>query len=105
MPPHRRLSFVMQPRLHRVEMQRERQSKSALSISRAWLDRRWLLPVYRLNNSPMAWECAVCGKLFSISVMDAEASGTLSPPPHIDREFRLHNCELQLRRQFSDAEV
>jgi hypothetical protein len=64
---------------------------------------RWLVPVYRLNNSLMAWECAVCGKLFSISVADAERAATHLPPPHIEREFELHNCELQLSRQFSQA--
>ena len=64
---------------------------------------RWLVPVYRLNNSLMAWECAVCGKLFSISVADAERAATRFPPPHIEHEFELHNCELQLSRQFSQA--
>ncbi len=64
---------------------------------------RRLMPVYRLNNSVMAWECAVCGKLFSISVADAERAPTRLPPPHIEREFELHNCELQISRQFSQA--
>lgn len=71
-----------------------------ISASQA-VERRWLMPVYRLNNSLLAWECAVCGKLFSISVADAESSATRFPPAYIEREFRLHNCQLQLSRQFS----
>jgi hypothetical protein len=68
------------------------------------VERRWLVPLFRLNNSVMAWECAACGKLFSISVADAESAATPFPPPHIGREFELHNCELQLSRQFSETD-
>ena len=73
-----------------------------IPVSQA-VERRWLMPVYRFNNSVMAWECAVCGKLFSISVTDAERAPTSFPPAYIEREFRLHNCELQLSRQFSET--
>jgi hypothetical protein len=75
-----------------------------LYISRAEFERRWLLPAYRLNDSVVAWECATCGNLFSIPVGDAERSNHVLPPQHIEREFRQHNCELQLTHQFSDAE-
>jgi hypothetical protein len=67
------------------------------------MERRWLMPVYRLNDAVMAWECAVCGKLFSISVADAEHTASRFPPAYIEREFRLHNCELQLSRHFSET--
>ena len=74
-------------------------------ICRAALERRWLMPAYRFGNSPMAWECAVCGKFFSISVEEAEASAAQLPPPYIEREFRLHSCELHLCERFSDIEI
>ena len=62
------------------------------------------MPAYRFGNSLMAWECALCGKLFSISVAEAQ-SAAQSPPPYIEREFRLHSCELQLCGRFSDVEI
>jgi hypothetical protein len=73
-------------------------------ISRAGIEGRWLMPAYRFGSSPMAWQCAVCGKLFSISVAEAKESAQL-PPPYIEREFRLHSCELHLCDRFSDVEL
>jgi hypothetical protein len=74
------------------------------SISRAGVERRWLMPAYRFGNSLMAWECALCGKLFSISVEEAQSAAQL-PPPYIEREFRLHSCELQLCDRLTDVEI
>ncbi len=62
------------------------------------------MPAYRFGNSLMAWECALCGKLFSISVEEAQSAAQL-PPLYIEREFRLHSCELQLCGRFSDVEI
>jgi hypothetical protein len=62
------------------------------------------MPAYRFGNSPVAWECAVCGKFFSISVAELE-SATQLPPQNIEREFQQHNCELQLSDRFSDVEL
>jgi hypothetical protein len=76
-----------------------------LSISRTAVDRRWLIPAYRLNIFPMAWECTVYGKLFSVPLTEAEQATDPSPPTHIEREFRLHNCELQFRRHFHDQDL
>ena len=73
-------------------------------ISRAAVEGRQLMPIYRFGNSPMAWECAACGKFFSISVAEAEESAQL-PPPYVEREFRLHNCELHLCERFSGIDV
>jgi hypothetical protein len=70
------------------------------SLSRALLDRRWLVPRYRLNDSLIAWECSVCAKLFTLSVEEAEQADSLQPPPCIHREFRVHNCELHLGAVF-----
>ena len=61
--------------------------------------------MYRLHETPMAWKCAVCGKLFSITVQEAVQSPTQLPPPYLEREFRLHNCELQLLGRFYDIEI
>ncbi len=73
-------------------------------ISRAGVERRWLMPAYRFSNSLMAWQCAVCGKIFSIPVAEAKQLAQL-PPPHIEREFQLHSCELHLFDRFSDIEL
>jgi hypothetical protein len=51
----------------------------------------------------MAWKCAVCGKLFSIAVQAVQAAQF--PPPYLEREFLLHNCELQSFGRFSDIEI
>jgi hypothetical protein len=69
------------------------------------MERRWLVSAYRLKDSVLAWECVICGKLFSLSVADAERSTRRFPPPHIEREFRLHNCELQLSRELSETDL
>jgi hypothetical protein len=50
----------------------------------------------------MGWQCSLCGKLFSVRVADVDGGSSLSPPPHIDQEFRLHSCELQLSREFAE---
>ncbi len=68
------------------------------------LRRRWLVPVYRLGTALMAWECAVCGKLFSLSLPEAEQQSSQRPPWHIEREFRLHSCELHLGSRFLDPQ-
>ena len=64
------------------------------------------MPAHRFHNSLMVWECVMCGKLFSISVAEAEArSAAQLPPPYIEQEFRLHSCELHLFDRFSDVEL
>jgi hypothetical protein len=42
----------------------------------------------------------VCAKLFSISAEEAAEVTDLSIPPHIEQEFRVHNCKMELRRRF-----
>jgi hypothetical protein len=75
------------------------------SISGSVDNSRWLRPVYHLHETPMAWKCAVCGKLFSITVQEVAQSPAQLPPLYLEREFRLHNCELQLFGCFSDIEI
>jgi hypothetical protein len=75
------------------------------SISGGVYDWRRLMPAYRLHETPMAWKCAVCGKLFSITAQEAVQSPARLPPLYLEREFRLHNCELQLFGCFSDIEI
>ncbi len=77
-----------------------------LWISEAVAQGRHLVPAYRLKQSVLAWECDVCGKLFCISVAEAEYSPTQLPPPFLEREFGLHSCELQLNQDHSgDSEL
>jgi hypothetical protein len=72
----------------------------------ALVEKRWLIPTYCLNDSPLAWICSVCAKLFSIPIEEAlEATDVSNPPAQVEREFRRHNCKLQLRRYFPDPNV
>jgi hypothetical protein len=73
-------------------------------ISASGVEKRWLRPAYRFSNSLMAWQCAVCGKIFSITVEEARSAAQL-PPPHIEQEFQLHSCELHSFDRFSDVEL
>ncbi len=57
---------------------------NVFSISRAGVESRWLRPAFRFGNSQMAWECALCGKLFSISVEEAQQSDVQLPPAYIE---------------------
>ena len=75
-----------------------------LPISRAGIEGRWLRPAYRFSNTLMAWQCAACGKFFSISVAEARSAAQL-PPPYIERQFRLHSCEHHVRDRFSDIKL
>ncbi len=68
------------------------------------ISRRWLVPVYRFKALPMAWACAVCGKLFSRTVEEAQQATSPLPPDYIYREFEIHNCELYLRH-FPDPDI
>lgn len=72
-----------------------------LWISDAVVQGRHLAPAYRLNHSVLAWECDVCGKLFCISVAEAECAPTQVPPHYLEREFGVHSCELQLNPNHS----
>lgn len=57
---------------------------------------RALLPSYLFRQSVLAWECSICRKIFSVTAEEAERVPGNAPPAHIDREFRLHSCELML---------
>jgi hypothetical protein len=57
---------------------------------------RWLTTAYCFSEHPFAWEGVVCGKLFAISIDEAEHATDLLPPPHIESEFDVHSCEPEL---------
>lgn len=57
---------------------------------------RALIPTYFYRRSVLAWQCSVCRRMFSLTVDEAERETGAEPPPHIRREFRLHNCALAL---------
>lgn len=60
---------------------------------------RWLSTAYWFNRRPIAWECVVCGKMFAISADEAEVAPNLLPPGHIQSDFNIHNCELELSKR------
>jgi hypothetical protein len=64
---------------------------------------RWLTTVYWLNEHPLAWECVVCGKLFSISIDEAERATDRLPPSHIESEFNVHSCDLELEKRLPNT--
>jgi hypothetical protein len=70
-------------------------------ISAPGVEKRWLRSASRFSNSLMAWQCAVCAKIFSITVEEARSTAQL--PPHIEQEFQLHSCERHLFDRFSDV--
>jgi hypothetical protein len=63
------------------------------------VERCRLVPAYLLNTSPMAWECAACGKLFWLRVEEAAGLNELCAPRQIEQEFNCHGCELHLGAQ------
>jgi len=64
---------------------------------------RWLVTVYSFNEHPLAWECVVCGKLFALSIEEAEHTTDLLPPSCIESEFGAHSCELELERRLPNT--
>ena len=58
---------------------------------------RALVPRYRLWNMVLAWQCSVCGTLFSLSVDEAEELRPSDPPPHLFEAFQSHDCLLALK--------
>jgi len=60
---------------------------------------RWLTTAYSLNGHPLAWQCVVCGKPFTISIDEAERAIDLLPPLHIESEFNVHSCELEFEKR------
>jgi hypothetical protein len=44
----------------------------------------------------MAWQCSLCGKLFPLSLEEAEKLRPVEPPSHVREAFRLHDCQLVL---------
>lgn len=53
-----------------------------------------LLPSYLFQGRVLAWECSACRKVFSLTVDEAGRIGVTTPPAHIEREFRMHDCEI-----------
>jgi len=60
---------------------------------------RWLVTAYCFNEHPLAWECVICGKLFAVSIDEAEHATDLLPPLHIESDFDVHSCELELEKR------
>jgi len=64
---------------------------------------RRLTTAYLFNKHPLAWECVVCGKLFAISIDEAEHATDLLPPSHIESDFNVHSCELELEKRLPNT--
>ena len=88
--------------LEAPQLRSEANRMKRFPMSALGVEKRWLRPAYRFSNSLMAWQCAVCGKIFSITVEEARSAAQL-PPPHIEQDFQLHSCERHLFDRFSDV--
>ncbi len=53
---------------------------------------RTLLPAYIFRSSVMAWQCSLCGKMFSISAEEAEGREEFTALLDVERAFRVHRC-------------
>jgi hypothetical protein len=45
----------------------------------------------------------VCGKLFAISIDEAEHATDLLPPRYIESDFEVHSCELELEKRLPNT--
>jgi hypothetical protein len=65
---------------------------------------RALVPSHFFQRKVLAWRCSVCRKLFCRSLDEVACVGGDNPPIYIEREFRMHNCELVLvsRQEWRD---
>ncbi len=57
---------------------------------------RALVPRFLLWNGVLAWQCSLCGKLFTLTLDEAEQLHPVEPPAHVRYAFRLHDCQLVL---------
>lgn len=62
---------------------------------------RALIPRFLLGNTVLAWQCSICGKMFSLSVEEAQRLSGVRAPQHLRSAFACHNCELEME---ADAE-
>ena len=61
--------------------------------------RRALIASYFLQRSVLAWQCSVCRMMFCVPVEQAERNPSTNPPPYVEREFRIHSCQVVLVSQ------
>jgi hypothetical protein len=57
---------------------------------------RALLPRFLFGRSVLAWRCSGCGKMFALSVEEAQRLSSMQPPQHIQAAFGAHDCEIEL---------
>jgi hypothetical protein len=57
---------------------------------------RALIASHLYGGKILAWQCSVCGKIFSRTVDEIERECDVNWPAYIEREFRMHSCELVL---------
>ncbi len=57
---------------------------------------RSLVASYLYKGKVLAWQCTLCGKIFSRSVTETERDCNGTRPEHIRCEFQNHSCEAEL---------
>jgi predicted nucleic acid-binding Zn-ribbon protein len=51
---------------------------------------------FAFGKRHMGWQCTVCGKIFSRTVDEIERDCDICCPEYVEREFRMHGCEIVL---------
>lgn len=54
--------------------------------------RKTLFVRFLWKDSVLAWQCSACGKLFTISIEEAEQVPTFIPPQEILDAYTNHRC-------------
>jgi len=57
---------------------------------------RALIASHLYEGKILGWQCTVCGKIFCRTVDEIERDSDVNRPEYVEREFRMHSCELVL---------
>jgi hypothetical protein len=68
---------------------------------------RILIASHFYGEKILAWQCSVCGTIFCRTLDETACDREITcqgynRPEHIEREFRVHNCEFALARRQQD---
>ena len=55
---------------------------------------RELVLSHFFQTKALAWQCSLCRRLFCRTLEETERDGGTNPPIYIEREFRIHTCQL-----------
>ena len=59
-------------------------------------NKRSLMPRFTFQGRTMAWECSLCGKLFSLSFEERQSLYYSDLPSYIRSDFEAHSCVISV---------